>query len=258
MLEDCLIESRPFTRSRGPFTLAVPVVTHGGLVAVLVLIPLFQRQVLPRTSIFEPLRPPEVHTRVTALAPAANQAAPAPAAPVFTDFFAPIAIPNKIAHVVDVPIPGPAGFPSQGIGGGGNSPNLGLLLGPPDSRQPAPPPPPPAPPPVPPKSPDLVATAPATPVPRGGDVVMSNLVHQVQPVYPVLARKTHTQGVVLLEAVITREGTIDPARIRVISGNVLLNDAAVDAVKQWRYRPTLLNKVPVEIVTTIAVNFTFN
>ena len=87
---------------------------------------------------------------------------------------------------------------------------------------------------------------------------MSNLVHQVQPVYPSLAQKTHTQGVVLLEAVITREGTIDPARIRVISGHVLLNDAAIDAVKQWRYKPTLLNKVPVEIVTTIAVNFTFN
>ena len=87
---------------------------------------------------------------------------------------------------------------------------------------------------------------------------MSNLVHQVQPVYPVLAQKTRTQGVVLLEAVIMRDGTIDPARIRVVTGNVLLNEAAIQAVKQWRYKPTLLSGEPVEIITTITINFTFN
>ena len=84
------------------------------------------------------------------------------------------------------------------------------------------------------------------------------LVHQVQPEYPLLARKTGTQGVVILEAVITRDGMIDPARVRVISGNVLLNEAAINAVKQWRYTPTLLNKEPVEILTTITLRFSFN
>ena len=87
---------------------------------------------------------------------------------------------------------------------------------------------------------------------------MSNLLRQVTPVYPVLAVKSRTQGIVVLEAVITREGTIDPARIRVISGHVLLNQAAIDAVVQWRYRPTLLNREPVEVLTTISVNFSFN
>jgi protein TonB len=63
---------------------------------------------------------------------------------------------------------------------------------------------------------------------------------------------------VILEAVITGEGKIDPARLRILSGHPLLNQAAVDAVKQWRYQPTLLNGQPVEIVSTITVNFSFS
>ena len=88
--------------------------------------------------------------------------------------------------------------------------------------------------------------------------MQSNLVNTVKPAYPRLAILTRTQGAVILEAVITREGTIDPSSLRVLTGHTLLNDAAIDAVKQWRYRPTLLNGVPVEVITTIAVNFTLN
>ena len=80
------------------------------------------------------------------------------------------------------------------------------------------------------------------------------LIHQVKPEYPHLAKVTGTQGVVLLDAVIDKEGSIQS--LRVISGHQLLIKAALDAVQQWRYRPTLLNGEPVEVNTTITVTFT--
>ena len=89
-------------------------------------------------------------------------------------------------------------------------------------------------------------------------VVLSNLIHTVKPAYPRLAVISRTQGTVILEAVITREGTIDKSRLRVLTGSPLLVPAAVEAVEQWRYRPTLLSGKPVEVLTTITVNFTLN
>ena len=258
MLEDCLIESRRSARSKNPFTLVLSVITHGSLVAALVLVPLFQEQLLPHAAIFDPLRPPEVRTQVVKLAATAHRAAQSQAASASTNLIVPLVIPREIANIVEEPIAGPVGVMPRGNGPGGNGIDIGILIGSPSGeRDGTPPPPPPSPPPAPPKLSDPTPV-PAVPIRRGGGVVMSNLVHQVQPVYPMLAQKSRTQGVVLLEAVILRDGTIDPARIRVISGHVLLNDAAVEAVRQWRYKPTLLNKEPVEILTTITVNFTFN
>jgi protein TonB len=259
MLEDCLIESRRSARPGKPFTLVVSVITHGSLVGALILIPLFQEHLLPHVAMFEPLPPPMVQTRVVDLVPKATPASSAaPTASTPTDLYTPVAIPKHIANIVDEPMANSAGFMPAGPGGVGNGPNIpglsGLDLAP---RVAAPPLPPPSPPPAPPKPPEP-APAPTVPLRRGGDVVKSNLVYQVQPVYPLLAQKTRTSGVVLLEAVILRDGTIDPARIRVITGNVLLNEAAIDAVKQWRYKPTLLNQEPVEILTTITINFSFN
>jgi protein TonB len=90
-------------------------------------------------------------------------------------------------------------------------------------------------------------------------VVLSNLIHTVKPTYPRLAVITHTQGTVILEAVITRDGTIDKSRLRVLAtASPLLTPAAVEAVEQWRYRPTLLSGNPVEVLTTITVNFSLN
>ena len=259
MLEDCLIESRRSARKKNPVTLVASVITHGSIVAVLILIPLFQNQLLPQAAIFEPLRPPEARNVVVDLAPTPRPATAAQTAPVLRELYAPIAIPDRIADIVNQPIGDIAGALPADPGGPSNGlPIPGWLTSDLGPRQPAPPPPPPvAPPPAPPKLPEPTP-APTAPVRRGGDVVMSNLVHQVQPVYPPLAQKTRTEGVVLLEAVITRDGTIDPARIRVISGHVLLNEAAIEAVRQWRYKPTLLNKEPVEILTTITLRFTFN
>lgn len=81
----------------------------------------------------------------------------------------------------------------------------------------------------------------------------ANIVHRVQPDYPVLARQARIQGAVVLKAVISRNGTIE--NLQVLSGHPMLVRAAVDAVRQWRYRPYLLNGEAVEVETQITVNF---
>jgi protein TonB len=86
----------------------------------------------------------------------------------------------------------------------------------------------------------------------------SKLIRSVTPVYPRLAVITRVQGSVVLEAVITREGAVDSQRIRVVSGHPMLVPAAVEAVEQWRYKPTILNGEAVEVLATITVNFTLN
>jgi protein TonB len=98
--------------------------------------------------------------------------------------------------------------------------------------------------------------APKGPERRGGDVMRSSLIHQVTPVYPVLARQIRLGGEVQMEAVITREGAIRD--LRTLSGHPLLVPAAEAAVRQWRYRPTLLNGEPVEVITTVTVVFRLN
>src|SRR6266566_4517677 len=80
-----------------------------------------------------------------------------------------------------------------------------------------------------------------------------NLIHRLQPAYPPLAVQTRTQGQVVLRAVITREGTIE--NLQVVSGHPLLVRAALEAVRQWRYRPYVLNGEPVEVETQVTVNF---
>jgi TonB family protein len=90
----------------------------------------------------------------------------------------------------------------------------------------------------------------------GGAVQQSNLIRQVQPVYPPLARSTRIQGSVILNVVIGKDGSVVDALL--ISGHPLLAPAAIDAVKQWQYKPTLLNDQPVEVQTQVTVNFTLS
>jgi protein TonB len=82
------------------------------------------------------------------------------------------------------------------------------------------------------------------------------LVSQPRPVYPPLAKQARIQGVVRFTAIIGRDGTIQ--NLTLVSGHPLLVSSAQEAVKQWRYKPTLLNGEPVEVVTQIDVNFTLN
>jgi periplasmic protein TonB len=80
-----------------------------------------------------------------------------------------------------------------------------------------------------------------------------NLVHRVQPNYPPLARQARIEGPVQLRAIISRTGTIE--NLALLSGHPMLSPAAIEAVRQWRYRPYLLNGEPIEVETEITVNF---
>ncbi len=84
-------------------------------------------------------------------------------------------------------------------------------------------------------------------------VTKGMLVHQVQPAYPLLAKTARIQGDVVLKAIISRDGQIQD--LQLVSGHPMLVPAAIEAVRQWRYRPYLLNGQPVEVETTITVIF---
>lgn len=83
-----------------------------------------------------------------------------------------------------------------------------------------------------------------------------NLIHKVDPQYPMIAKALHMQGPVVLKAIISRQGTIE--NLKVESGQSLLAQAALQAVRQWRYRPYFLNNQPIEVETEITVNFVLN
>lgn len=90
----------------------------------------------------------------------------------------------------------------------------------------------------------------------GGNVQSANLVNKVRPLYPPEAKQARIQGTVKFNVVIAADGTVK--NIDVISGHPLLVQSALDAVKQWVYKPTLLNGNPVEVITVVDVNFTLS
>ena len=127
-----------------------------------------------------------------------------------------------------------------GVPGGQAGGVLGGIIGGVTGGPPPPPPPPKA------QTPQRIRV--------GGQVEAAKLIYKPTPEYPPLAKMARIQGTVRLEAVIAKDGTIQD--LKVLSGHPLLVKAALDAVKQWRYQPTLLNGEPVEVVTEIDVNFT--
>jgi protein TonB len=114
---------------------------------------------------------------------------------------------------------------------------------------------------------DLLATTPAevpnpppprpphTPI-RIAAIEPSKLIVKVNPAYPELARRARVSGTVVLEALIDEEGNVSSAKV--LSGHSLLVDAAVEAVKHWKYSPTVLNGEPVPILATVTVVFRLN
>lgn len=164
-----------------------------------------------------------------------------------SQFVAPTEVPKEIpAPMDDIPevssLSGITGGIAGGIPGGavGGVPGgaLGGVLGfiPTD----APPPPPP-----PKKKKD--------PIRVGGNVQASKLVKRVEPSYPELAKRARVKGMVILQVTVGEAGNV--ASIKIIRGHPLLNAAAVSAVKQWVYSPTLLNGEPVPVIATVTVNF---
>jgi periplasmic protein TonB len=104
--------------------------------------------------------------------------------------------------------------------------------------------------------PAVVKPAPPQKLRISSGVAAGLLVVQVKPQYPRLAMQARVQGTVVLQAVIGKDGAVHD--LQVISGHPLLAPAAIEAVRQWRYRPYLLNNDPVEVDTQINVNFTLS
>jgi protein TonB len=107
-----------------------------------------------------------------------------------------------------------------------------------------------APPPTPPPS------TPAKPVRLHSGMREPQKIVDVKPIYPPLAQAAHREGLVILEAVIDAKGVVES--VRVLKGVQMLDDAAVAAVRQWRFTPALLNGEPVPVVMTVTVNFKLN
>jgi periplasmic protein TonB len=102
----------------------------------------------------------------------------------------------------------------------------------------------------------VVVVAPVRPTTISSGVAIGMLIHKVVPQYPPIARTIRMEGEVVLQATISKTGAIE--NLRVVSGPPLLQQAAIDAVKQWQYRPYLLNGEPVEVETTVNVDFRMN
>jgi protein TonB len=102
--------------------------------------------------------------------------------------------------------------------------------------------------------PDVIPARPAAVKPLlVSHLAEANLLHRVQPIYPPIARQAHVQGTVELRAIISKAGTIE--NLIVVRGHPMLVKPALEAVRQWRYRPYLLNNEPIEVETEITVNF---
>ncbi len=191
--------------------------------------------------------------------PAAATRAPAHPAvvkPVLRTFVvpqlvAPRIVPQQVAMDTDAPpaLPdltaangGVVGGIAGGIPGGVLGGSLGGSIGAPPAPKVAPPP-----------APAAVAQTPSQ-IKVGGDVQAARLVHEVAPSYPPIARQARISGTVTLSATIAPDGTVK--NLRVMSGNPLLVESAVSAVKQWTYKPTFLNGKPVQVLTEVDVKFT--
>jgi len=166
---------------------------------------------------------------------------------------APKQIPKEIAMIKEEELPPPmsgavgvvGGVPG-GVPGGAPGGVIGGIIGSVPTAAPPPPPPP------------AEKPKPATPqrIRVGGNVQAANIARMVRPSYPPLAKQARIQGTVRFNAVIAKDGTIQ--NLQVVSGHPLLIPAATEAVRQWVYKPTMLNGEPVEVQTQIDVNFTLS
>src|SRR4051812_44081921 len=164
--------------------------------------------------------------------------APPPAArtkvdPVPNPKAAPLAAPDGVHAEIERPVPSDLAEPdSRGVVGGfGNDPEIAIR----DE------PPPPA------------ATVQLAPVRIGGIIKPPRKIQDVAPVYPELARTARVSGVVIIEATIDEQGSVQDARV--LRSIPLLDRAAIDAVRQWRFTPTVLNGQVIPVVMTVTVNF---
>ncbi len=238
MFADFSPDSDWSNHSHRGWTTLISFALQGVAVGSLLLLPLLYNEGLPRLALLAPL-----------LAPAPPPAAPptprpnSPATPqsnmIGDRLLSPSRIPPAINLLTDTEAPPPVIDPGAlGVRDGTGYPNsrgtvLDSVFG---SDHVLPPPPPPA-----------------VHHPAVSRMMEGNLIHRVQPDYPPLARQVRVQGLVVLRAMISRDGAIED--LQVLSGHPMLVKAAVEAVRQWRYRPYELNGEPVEVETEVKVNF---
>jgi protein TonB len=241
-------------RRRAPHRSGIPVLiataAHVIVFSVLLAIPiLYVSAAVPEApammafAVPAPPPPPPPPPPAPASTPAKAKAVKA--VPTISPHAAPIEAPPRIAEEMQVASHSGEGVPGGvegGIPGGVVGGVVGGLLT--DFPPPSPPPPPP---PIPVARP---------PVRVGGAVKAPALVGRVEPDYPRLAARARVQGVVILEAVVDREGRVED--VRVLRSIPLLDRAAIDAVRQWRYSPLLLNGKPEEFVVTVTVSFSLS
>jgi protein TonB len=245
MFEDSLIESGGRLKTKRGTTTAISFILQALLVGVLVLIPLIFTEALPKQQLM---------TFLVAPPPPPPPPPPPAAAPVKIvkqiqsdlvngQLRTPTKIPQKVQMIKEDEAPPPemsTGGVVGGVPGGVPGGQMGGVIGGIISSTPVAVP--------------KVATPQRVRVSLG--VSQGLLVKRVQPNYPPLARQARIQGTVLLQAEISKDGTIE--NLRLISGHPMLAPAAIEAVKQWRYRPYMLNGEPVAVETQVQVNFTLS
>lgn len=237
MFEDSLIESGGKLKTKRGMTSTVAFVFEAILIGIMVLIPLLFTEALPKAQLMMSLTAP----------PPPPPPPPPPAVvhivkQVQTNLIndqlrTPTKIPKKIEMIKEDAAPPP--MTAGVVGGISNGPGqVGGVIGGIISSTPV----------------AVPKVAAPTRIRVSQGVTQGLKIRDVKPNYPPLARQARIQGSVLLQAVISKDGSIEG--LKVISGHPMLIPAALDAVKQWKYKPYILNGEPVEVDTQITVNFT--
>jgi protein TonB len=218
------------------------------------LAPLLWPQVIPRVAwavqVVGPPPPPPPPPPKTPMA--TQQARVIPVQSHGSQVFIPTSIPQRVKEIIDPEElpggPGVAGGIKGGVDGGVPNGVISSILNQASSYVPAIKPPEP----VKPATTTIVNVPPPKPA-RISQIQMATPIRKVEPVYPSLAKQAHISGTVELMGVLGTDGRIH--ELRVLKGHPLLIQAAMDAVKQWVFAPTILNGQPVEVQAPIQVNF---
>jgi len=233
MFEDSTFEStgRIRTRSRGWMIAALAF--NGSILTAMILVPLIYPEALPSHAFAFLMAAPPPPPSPPPVAHEAASAASSPSPALEDPLAPPRQIPDRIAMVHD---PGPA--PNEPIGTLDTGTGVPFGVGDSFPSQPAP---------------RVVRAAPSGPVRISSGVAASIAIYRPIPVYPAIAKVAGVQGTVVLEATVSKQGTIE--NLRATSGPAMLRQAALDAVSQWRFRPYLLNGEPVAVETSVNVVF---
>lgn len=235
MFEDSLMESGNKIRTNQKYTTTLSFVIEAVIVGFLILLPLLITEALPLH---------QLNSFLVAPPPPPPPPPPPAAQPVHVqkvsevvngELRAPSKIPKEIKMIKEEEAP-PASGVVGGVVGGVPGGQVGGVIGSIVGSTAAPP---------------KMATPQKLRVSSG--VAEGNLLRKIEPQYPPMAKVAHIQGDVLLAATISKSGVIE--NLHVVSGHPILAQAAMDAVKQWKYKPYLLNGEPVEVETTVKVTF---